>query len=240
MHPTRRLSRANLALLLTMAGTGLAAAQPAPVPPIMVPASQEHHPGKDVFVLLVTPDLAAAKTFYAGLFGWQFRDVPGTVTPYAAAFLGDRMVAGVAQRDMPAGQHRQPAWLGFFSVPDVDQAVSATTSQGGKVLHAAHAVPGLGTDAVLADPQGAVFGVLASSSGDPPDTLKPVGAWIWRSLITADPSADAAFYHAVLGFESAALPAPAGEQHLLLSSETSPGRRQTAFRPAVRRCIRTG
>ncbi len=232
----RRLAVAACLAAMPIGGAALAEA-PA-LPPLMSPASQEHHPGKDVFVMLVTPDMAGAKAFYAGLFGWQFRDVPGMRFPYAAAYLGSQMVGGIVQRDPPAGQQRQPAWLGYFSVPDVAGAVAKTTSQGAKVLAAPLVLPGFGTRAVLADPQGAVFGVLASASGDPPDVLKPVGAWIWRSVVSGDPAAEAAFYHSVLGFQSMALPAagPGDGQHLLLVSENYARATVNAFpagRPAT-------
>lgn len=189
------------------------------MPPITDRASQERHPGKVVFVQLVTPDLAGAEQFYGGLFGWTFQDVPGTRSPYAVASLAGMPVAGIAQHAMESGGHGRPAWLSYFSVPDVAAAVGNATAQGAKVLAPEHMIPGRGDEAVLADPQGAVFGVLASSSGDPPDVLSPVGDWIWRSLMAGDPVADVAFYHTLFGFESFALPSPAGEQHLLLASE---------------------
>ncbi len=209
-------------LLLTMAAcvtAVTAVAAPPALPAIMEPASQEHHPGKDLFQQLVTPDLEAAKAFYGGLFGWQFTDVAGTRPPYAVATLDGHVVAGVAERPVPQGQQRQSAWLGFFSVTDVAASVTAASDRGGRVLAALRSVPGLGTEAVLADPQGAVFGVLASASGDPPDSLKPVGTWIWRSLLTTDAVSDVAFYQAMFGYKTYTLPAPAGEQHILLASE---------------------
>ncbi len=49
-------------------------AEPFRLPSIIEPASPEHHKGKVVLVELVTPDIAAAKSFYGGLFGWTFRD----------------------------------------------------------------------------------------------------------------------------------------------------------------------
>ena len=198
---------------------GPAVAAPPTLPPIMVPASQEHHPGKDVFVQLVTPDLAAAKAFYGGLFGWQFTDVAGTRSPYAVAMLGGTLVAGVVERPVPPSQQKQPAWLGFFSVDDVAASVTAAQAHGGTVLAPARDVSGLGTEAVLADPQGAVFGIMASASGDPPDALKPVGTWIWRSLLTRDATADVPFYQAMFGYKTYPFPSPSGEQHILLASE---------------------
>ncbi len=220
---SRRNARASKSVLLAACAVFAASpsrADPALLPPIASPASQEHHTGKTVFVQLVTPDLAASERFYTGLLGWQFQPVANTRVPYAVALSGGTLVGGAAQRAIPAGQHLQSAWLGFFSVPDVNAAVTLAVAQGAKTLAAPHDVPGLGREAVLADPQGAVFGILASSSGDPPDVLSPVGTWIWRSLLTSDPTSDAAFYNTVLGFDATAFPSEGAVQHLLLVSGT--------------------
>ena len=196
-----------------------AAAAPVQLPPVMDPPSQEHHPGKAIFFQLVTPDLARAKLFYGGLFGWTFRDVAGTRSPYAVAMSGNQSVGALVQHALPATEHRASAWLEYFSAPDVDAVVKAATDHGGRVLAAPHDLPGRGREAVLADPQDAVFAVLASSSGDKPDVLSPVGDWIWRSLITRDPATDAAFYQTLFGLRTYTLPAAPGEQHLLLASD---------------------
>ena len=221
----RPCRNSRLRRILLSASLGLACAVPAGaasvgLPPVMDPPSQERHPGKAIFFQLVTPDMAAAKQFYAGLFGWSFRDVPGTRSPYAEAMLGARPVAGVVQHPLPQGAHRASAWLEFFSAPDVDATVKSATEHGASVMAPPHDVPGRGREAVLADPQGAVFAVLASSSGDTPDVLSPVGDWIWRSLITRDAVADADFYHTVFGLQTYALPSTSGEPHILLASDS--------------------
>lgn len=90
---------------------------------------------------------------------------------------------------------------------------------GAKVLFEPHPVPNRGRQAVFADPQGAVFAVLASSSGDPPDELAVPGEWIWSSLITSDPDTDAAFYQSIFDYEVFELPANEGAQHLMLASD---------------------
>lgn len=204
-----------VALLASLTGTALSA--PVALPAIVDPVSQEHHPGKVIFEQLVTPDLVVAERFYTGVFGWEFRTVTGLQLPYATAYLGGHPVAAIFQRAPEA--HRQPAWLAFFSVPDADAAVKTAGARGAIVLIPPHLVAGRGREAVLADPQGAVFAILASSSGDPPDQLKPAGEWIWRSLLTTDPVAGAAFYQAVFGMQTLPMPSPPGETHLLLASE---------------------
>jgi predicted enzyme related to lactoylglutathione lyase len=194
-------------------------AAPLQVPALLEPASQEHHVGKVIFVELVTPDLAAAKQFYAGMFGWTFRDIQAGGTEYAEASLDGRPVAGLVHKEIPAGEHRQPAWLSFIAVRDVDATAKIAVEKGAKVLREPHTVPDRGREAVLADPQGAVFAVLASSSGDPPDVLAAPGEWIWSSLIAGDPDTDAAFYQALFDYEVFDLSSDAGAQHLLLASD---------------------
>ncbi len=195
------------------------AAAPLQVPPIVSPASTEHHPGKPIFAELITPSLATAEPFYAGLFGWTFKAIPGGKAPYAEAYLGTNAVAGLVEKPMPNGERRQPAWLNFFATPDVDAAAKAATLNGGKVLVPPHDLAGRGREAILADAQGAVFAVLASSSGDPPDMMSAPGDWIWRSLITTDPAAGATFYSAVLGDHTQPLPPTPGETHLLMECD---------------------
>lgn len=213
------LRQCLLAAFLGVVGAVPIMAAPLQLPAIIEPASQEHHAGKVIFVELVTPDLAAAKQFYAGLFGWTFRDIQAGGTEYAEAFLDGRPVAGLIHKDVPAGEHRQPAWLSFFAVDNVDAAKKVALQNGAKVLFEPHNLPDRGREAVFADPQGAVFVVLASSSGDPPDVLATPGEWIWSSLITSDPDTDAAFYQNLFNYEVFELPANLGAQHLLFASD---------------------
>ncbi len=208
-----------LATLFAFVGVEPVMASPLKLPAIIEPASQEHHVGKVIFVELVTPDLAAAKQFYAGLFGWTFRDIHADKTEYAEASLDGRPVAGLVHRDVPSGKHRQPSWLSFIAVSDVDAAKTIALKHGANVLFEPHNIPDRGREAVFADPQGAVFAVLASSSGDPPDVMAAPGEWIWSSLITTDPDTGAAFYQALFDYEVYELPSNEGAEHVMLASD---------------------
>jgi hypothetical protein len=208
-----------LALFLGLACALPARAASIELPPIVEPASQERHVGKLIFVQLVTPDLAGAERFYGGLFGWTFRNIRADRIDYAEVLLDGLPLAGMIQRKLPAGEHRQPSWLGFFAVKDVDAAKKVALRNGATVLFGPRSIPDRGREAVFMDPQGAVFAVLASTSGDPPDVLGAPGAWIWASLMTSDPDAGAAFYQKLFGYEVFWLPAREGAQHLLLSSD---------------------
>lgn len=221
MPPSRpRVPRAlaAAALLALLAAPQLATAR-VTVPPLLTPPSTEHHPGKFIFATLVTPDMAGAKAFYGRLFGWSFQDVSGGKFPYAQALLNGQSVAALVQKPLPPDGKRQPIWIQYIATTDVDAAAKAASTAGGKVLVPPHDLPDRGREAILTDAQGAVFGALASSSGDPADTLKPNGAWIWHSVMTADPELDAKFYTTVFGDTPEPLPPTPGENHILLVTE---------------------
>ena len=204
--------------LFCAAGAAPAMATPLELLTYAPPVTQEYHAGKVVLTELVTPDLAAAEQFYSGLFGWTFRDIQSGRTEYTGAFLNDHLVADLIQKPVPAGEHRQPAWLTFISAPDVDAAKDIAVKNGAKLLFGPRNITDRGREAVLADPQGAVFALLASSSGDSSDVLAGPGEWIWSSLITRDPDTDAAFYQKLFNYEVFDLSSDNKAGHLLLAS----------------------
>lgn len=213
----RRTFIGSLLVGALLAATGVA--ESPSLPPLVQPPSSDHHVGKVVWADLVTPDLESAKRFYGALFGWTFRDTMLGEKKFAVALLEGQPVGGIVQRSLPNGEHKQPAWLTFIAVRDTAEADRTAVAHGGKVLSPPRDYPERGQQAILADPQGAVFAVLQSASGDPPDLLAPIGGWIWSSLITTDPDAGVAFYQAIFGYEVFELPSDDARQHLLLASD---------------------
>jgi predicted enzyme related to lactoylglutathione lyase len=189
------------------------------LPPLNSPASTEHHVGKVVWADLVTPDLAAAERFYAGLLGWTFQTIHTGDSDYAVALAGSRPVGGLLQKAIPAGEHRQSAWLTFIAVRDVDASKRVALAHGAKVVAESRIYPLRGRQAVFSDPEGAVFAVLASSSGDSPDFLAASGEWIWSSLLSKDPGAEAAFYQQIFAYDVFDVASDDGLEHVILSSD---------------------
>jgi uncharacterized protein len=204
--------------LLCVAAASAMAASPTRLQPLVDSADAEHHVGKFVFVELVTPDLSAAKKFYGSLLGWTFQDIGSGPLRYSEASLDGRLVAGLLYKSMRPGEQRQPSWLSFIAASDVDAAGKLAILHGAKSLSDPHDVPGRGRIAVYADPQGAVFGVIASSSGDPPDVLPEAGEWIWHSLFVPNADVDVAFYQALFDYEVFDMPEEGADQHLILAS----------------------
>ena len=81
--------RRSLGLLCGIAvlATAAVAAPTFVLPPLVQPASTEHHPGKVIWADLVTPDIAGAKHFYGELFGWTFNDVHTGASDYSVALV---------------------------------------------------------------------------------------------------------------------------------------------------------
>ncbi|GII79254.1 hydroxylase [Sphaerisporangium rufum] len=114
---------------------------------------------------LLTRDPAGAEAFYPAVFGWSGR---GTTEP-ARADRADRAagwsldgqaVAGLGPADgvLPAGESAR--WLVHFTVADCDATAAAAERAGATVLRAPQDRGG-DRRAVLADPLGAAFGLLA-------------------------------------------------------------------------------
>ena len=217
--PKYMLSIGIASTLLAMLGISSLSAASFVLPPLNSPVSSEHHPGKVVWADLVTPDLIVAENFYGGLFGWTFQTIHTGDSDYAVAMAHGRPVAGLLQKPIPAGEHRQSAWLTFVAVRDVDAAKRMALAHGAKVVSESKSYPARGRQAVLADPEGAVFAILASSSGDAPDLLAVPGEWIWSSLLSRDPGVEAAFYQEVFAYDAFDLASDDGLEHVILSSD---------------------
>jgi predicted enzyme related to lactoylglutathione lyase len=132
------------------------------------------------------------------LFGWSFRDVGG----YAIATNNGRPVCGLLQRERPTNRPAKPRWISFISVPSVAEAQKQALARGALVRAAPQKFPQRGEQAVFADAEGAAFGVIYSSAGDPEDSLAEPGAWIWMQLLSRNVVAAADFYEAVCGYKT--------------------------------------
>jgi predicted enzyme related to lactoylglutathione lyase len=120
---------------------------------------------------LVTPDPEGAKTFYGAVFGWKAEPMkmngdeltlwrrPGFVGGTSEQPV-PRDVVAVMMRMKPGapGGDGPPNWLVGFWVPDADATVEQTKKLGGKVVVPPFEIPRF-RQAILADPQGAVFSV---------------------------------------------------------------------------------
>jgi hypothetical protein len=177
------------------------------------------HPGKFIWFDLATDDPAGARAFYGAVFGWQFLPVEKAPASYTLIERAGVKVGGMFRQARPAGAPVGSRWLALMSVADPAKTADQVRQRGGKVLVAPVTVAGRGTHAVFRDPQGAVFGVLASSDGDPPDDPVTDGEVFWLDLFTPEPSQAEAFYGALANYEIRESEIDAGHKRRILASE---------------------
>lgn len=166
--------------------------------------AQDLH-GMPFWFELGTPDRAAAARFYEPLFGWTVEDSGMPEMEYHLARDGAAMVAGMMPVMGPEGT--PPNWLVYFGVRSIDETAAEAERAGGTVLVPVQMVPGTGRFAVLADPTGAVFGILEpepmDSPADPADAAwnpQKAGRGNWLELMSADPGAAFDFYARLFGW----------------------------------------
>ncbi|MCB0881682.1 MAG: VOC family protein [Thermoleophilia bacterium] len=163
--------------------------------------------GNPCWYELGTSDVAGAEAFYGRLLGWTGADagIPGMEYHLETAPDGG-MVAGMMDNSTMPGSP-PPAWCVYYAVDDCDATVEAATAAGGSVCMPATDIPETGRIAVLADPHGAVFGVLQPEPmdgpppGTPPFAMGTTGHGGWHELMTPDPEAALEFYAGLFGWQ---------------------------------------
>ncbi len=101
---------------------------------------------------------------------------------------------------------------------DVDAANKLALAHGAKALMVPTTYDGRGRQAVLQDPEGAVFAVMASATGAPPDRLVEPDRWIWSTVLVHDVHTDAGFYQATIGYALDTLPEKQGLPQVVMES----------------------
>jgi hypothetical protein len=188
--------RLMLAMLFALASS---LAHTAPLGPDGAPGRV--YPGKFIWFDLATENPAGARSFYGAVFGWRFREVGGAPAGYTLIENANGKVGGLFRHTRPAGALVGSRWLSLISSADPAKTAEYVRQHGGQVILGPVSVPGRGTHAVFRDPQGAVFGVLSTKDGDPPDDPVTDGDVFWLDLFTPDPSRAAAFYAGLAGYE---------------------------------------
>ncbi len=165
-------------------------------------AAGVHRPGKFVWADLVTTNPRAAVDFYTKLFGWTAIKVGHGPEAYTLLYNNGHPVGGVAYRAAePESKATKGArWVGSISVVDINQALAAVVAAGGETLLAPRKVAGRGWQAVMADADGSVFGLLVSEAGDAPKGKVAKSDWAWVQLVARKPAEAAAFYEKALGY----------------------------------------
>jgi predicted enzyme related to lactoylglutathione lyase len=110
-----------------------------------------------VHVELNTQDLARAKSFYTGLFGWTLEQMPGAGgMDYTIIKVGDGTGGGMMQHPMPGAPS---FWLPYVLVDDIKVATEKARSLGATFIRESMEVPDMGWLSIFTDPTGAMLGM---------------------------------------------------------------------------------
>jgi predicted enzyme related to lactoylglutathione lyase len=117
-------------------------------------------PGCIVWHELISSDPEASGNFYTGVFGYETR-VQDMGELKAKVFLqGEEMWANILPKPAPEAPD---AWVFYVEVKDAQETIDLAKKAGGAVIVEPMPIPPIGDIAWLADPTGAVFGILQPS-----------------------------------------------------------------------------
>jgi predicted enzyme related to lactoylglutathione lyase len=119
-----------------------------------------NEPGTWSWSELVTTDVDASKRFYGDVFGWTSTTHGEGVGAYTEWEVQGRSVGGMMLKPPMMPAEVPPHWAVYFSVADTDTAVARVAELGGSVMMPPMDIEP-GRFAVVADPTGAVFNVIA-------------------------------------------------------------------------------
>ncbi|NMH65043.1 VOC family protein [Shewanella salipaludis] len=112
------------------------------------------------WVELASRDPAGAKDFYARVFGWHTRVAAMADFDYTEWLVGEQAVGGMMEMTERWGQV-PPHWMLYFTVDDCDAMLAKIAELGGSVCVPATDIPEVGRFAVVSDPQGGMFSIIA-------------------------------------------------------------------------------
>ena len=118
-------------------------------------------PGSVGWNELSTRDVPAATRFYQAVFGWEPHVTGKGADAYTEFKIGGRHIAGMINMDdKGVPEHLPPHWLPYFTVADCRVTAARAEELGGKVMKEPTKIAE-GTFAVITDPRGAAFAIIA-------------------------------------------------------------------------------
>lgn len=198
---TKRIAVPLLVLLLSAACAGI---QP-DLPSITETPTNSRSPGKIVWHDLITRTPAESRRFYEELFGWEFVSVGavlglGDDDAYSVIRNNGQMIGGMIDANRLQNDEDISQWVSLMSVADINAAVAKFEAQGGTVFTPPTTLAQRGQIAVVADPTGALLGLLQTKDGDPADREPVINDFLWNELWTTDVEAATRFYVDIVGY----------------------------------------
>lgn len=148
-----------------------------------------------------TTDMAGAKAFYSGLFGWEFED-SGPETHHYQMITKDGALVGGGMDTTgipgPDGGALPSRWDTFLAVDDVDARVEKAQDAGGTLLMPVAAAGSAGGYGMVQDPTGSVVGLWQGCGIEGYEFTGKPGSPVWFELMTHGFDEASSFYSAVV------------------------------------------
>jgi hypothetical protein len=163
---------------------------------------EKHAPGNFCWIELATTDQAAAKAFYAQIFGWSARDFPIGPSDFYTMFelQGRSAAAACTLRSDALARGVPPHWNLYVAVENADATAARAAELGGKILAPPFDVFDAGRMAVLQDPTGAAFSLWQANKNSGTGIAGSHGTLCWADLSTPDQGRAGEFYSALFGW----------------------------------------
>ncbi len=120
-----------------------------------------NEPGAMSWADLATTDAPAAQAFYSAVLGWRF-EVMSEEPPYWVIFNGERSQGGMTVPPPGAPSN----WFPYFVVEDVEASAQKAQETGATPFLGPIDIPNGGRFTLIADPQGAPFGIFEGEMDD--------------------------------------------------------------------------
>ncbi|MCA9752150.1 MAG: VOC family protein, partial [Gemmatimonadetes bacterium] len=119
-------------------------------------------PGTPCWFELVSRDKVEATAFYSALFGWELETWDAGMD--YTLFKSGEMSVGGAMQCLPQMGDVPSHWMTYVAVENTDEAAQRAAELGGQIVHPPTDIPNVGRFAVIADPDGAIFSLMAFAS----------------------------------------------------------------------------
>ncbi|MFH8609316.1 VOC family protein [Streptomyces sp. NPDC018029] len=154
--------------------------------------------GVPCWVDAMLPDVEGGKRFYGELFGWTFGQGGGPEHGrHAEAYSDGLPVAALA----PKADGRMPTvWTVYMATPDAAALAERVRDAGGSVITEPRPAGAAGTMALVADPEGAVFGLWQPGTHHGFGKRQQPGSYCWAEVYSRNKDLVDPFYERVFGY----------------------------------------
>ncbi len=152
---------------------------------------------KPTWVDLSTSDPAAARDYYAKLFGWKVEVLGPEAGGYSLARIGDKDVAGIGPKQSPEGPS---AWMVYIGTHDAEDTAKKVQAAGGNVIAPPFDVLDQGRMAVFQDPTGASISVWQPKNMTGAQLVGTANTMGWAELNSRGIEKALPFYKKVFGW----------------------------------------